>query len=150
VRALTAEQGLWLFDAALRTGEPVLAPVLLDPTAAKLPPIVRSLAPEPVTRPANQDNWRARLIGSAAQERERLLVDLARVELASALGYPDLSDYPVDRPFVDLGFDSVAATQLRARFAAVTGLRLAPTLMFDQPTLADLARHLSVELGSAP
>jgi acyl transferase domain-containing protein/acyl-CoA synthetase (AMP-forming)/AMP-acid ligase II/acyl carrier protein len=150
VRALTAEQGLWLFDAALRTGEPVLAPVLLDPAAAKLPPIVRSLAPEPVARPANQDNWRARLIGSAAQERERLLVDLARVELASALGYPDLSDYPVDRPFVDLGFDSVAATQLRARFAAVTGLRLAPTLMFDQPTLADLARHLSVELGSAP
>ncbi|MEV6425717.1 type I polyketide synthase [Streptomyces sp. NPDC051662] len=48
VRAVTAAEGLALFDAALATGEPVLAPLPLDPAASRsrrpLPPPLRDLS----------------------------------------------------------------------------------------------------------
>lgn len=66
VRALSPEQGMALFDAALRTDEPVLAPVLLDRAALRsadglVPPLLRGLvrtgrpsaAPEPEPEPAS-------------------------------------------------------------------------------------------------
>jgi hypothetical protein len=40
--------------------------------------------------------------------------------------------------------------ELRNRLKTVTGLALSPTLIFDYPTPATLAGHLSQQLGSSP
>jgi acyl carrier protein len=67
------------------------------------------------------------------------------------LGQPDVSEVGPDRPFRDLGFDSLATVELRNQLTAVTGLTLASTLVFDHPTPADLAEHLLGELlGDQP
>nr|WP_234048703.1 type I polyketide synthase [Streptomyces liliifuscus] len=168
VRALSPEQGMALFDAALHTDEPVLAPVLLDRAAlrvalrsadALVPPLLRglvrtgrpaaALAPAPgsatgagVQIAAEQGAWRERLTGLPDGEREGALAGLVRDAVATVLGYPDGDALPAGKPLADLGFDSLMAVQLRNALSTATGLWLPATVVFDHPTADALARHL--------
>jgi acyl carrier protein len=156
--AMTAAQGMALLDAALRDGAPVLAPILLDPAAPRaddpgLSPLLADLvaADRPAAGGAPPGEapgaWRRRWAELPPQERRPALDALLRAELAGVLGYPDPAALPAEEPFVELGADSLTVTQLRNRLTALTGLRLPPTLLFDHPTLADLAAHLNTALA---
>ncbi|EME96752.1 beta-ketoacyl synthase [Streptomyces mobaraensis NBRC 13819 = DSM 40847] len=54
------------------------------------------------------------------------------------------------RTFKQLGFDSMAATELSERLATATGLGLTATLTFDHPTPLAVAEHLRTLLTGAP
>ncbi|WP_443098172.1 type I polyketide synthase [Actinoalloteichus sp. AHMU CJ021] len=85
---------------------------------------------------------RRRLGPLSPSERLAALVDVVRGEAATVLGYSDPAEITTDRQFLELGFDSLTALELRDRLGGATGQRLSTTLVFDHPTPTLLARHL--------
>ncbi len=83
-----------------------------------------------------------RLAAVAEEERESLVLDLVRGEAALVLGHDSIAEVDPELPFRDLGFDSAGAVELRNRLGAATGISLSPTLVFDYPSAAELARYL--------
>ncbi|QUQ66034.1 SDR family NAD(P)-dependent oxidoreductase [Kutzneria sp. CA-103260] len=129
---LTPEQGLALFDAALGSDQPVLIPVRFDGGAREIPAVAG-------VRPATRRRWPR---NPSLDE----LTTLLQAELAAVLGHEDPAKLPTDRPFPDLGFDSLTVVETRARLAELTGLDLPAALLFDRPTVVDLAAHLHSEI----
>ena len=162
VAALTAEEGLGLFDAALATRRPLLVPVRLDEAALRgqaaagaLAPPLRGLVRSPARRAASVDDasaWARRLIPLPERERRESALDLVRGQVATVLGHATPGTINTGRALKELGFDSLTAVELRNRLSTVTGLRLSATLVFDHPTIAALADHLlakALETGPA-
>ncbi|OLZ48055.1 hypothetical protein BS330_34190 [Amycolatopsis keratiniphila subsp. nogabecina] len=144
--ALTAEEGLTLFDAALASDHPALVPIKLDLTVlrdqAEPHPLVRDLVRVPARTPAPRPT---------GVPGEAELLDLVLTEVAAVLGHGGADAIDPDRAFKELGFDSLTAVELRNQLNAALGLRLTATLVFDHPTPAALAEHLRGELhGTAP
>ncbi|MFE2173880.1 type I polyketide synthase [Kitasatospora sp. NPDC059462] len=155
VLALSAEQGLALFDAALAQDEALLAPVRLDLAALRrfdeLPLILSGLVP--ARRRAGGEEARRlaqRLAGRPEAEQVQLLTDLTRRQAAVVLGHAGPETVGADRAFTELGFDSLTALEMRNRLNTATGLRLPATVLFDYPSATALARFLRTELLSLP
>jgi acyl transferase domain-containing protein/acyl carrier protein len=157
VVALSPSQGLALFDAVLLGREPVAMPVGLDfaglralARAGALPPLLSGLVRVPARRTRLGGGELARrLSGMPEDQREEVVLDLVRTHVASALGHSSPGGVEAELPFKDLGFDSLAALELRNRLMQATGLELAATLVFDYPTPAGLAGYLLSQLGGA-
>ncbi|MET9050888.1 SDR family NAD(P)-dependent oxidoreductase, partial [Streptomyces bacillaris] len=95
--------------------------------------------------------WRHRLSLLSGPEGRKLLTELVRSEAATVLGHESAAGFAADRPFREVGFDSLTAVELRNRLVAATALPLALTSVFDHPTAAGLAAYLFTELnGTEP
>ncbi|MFE9306043.1 SDR family NAD(P)-dependent oxidoreductase, partial [Streptomyces sp. NPDC006856] len=95
--------------------------------------------------------WRHRLSRLPEPEGRKLLTELVRSEAATVLGHDSAAGFAADRPFREVGFDSLTAVELRNRLVTATALPLALTSVFDHPTAAALAAHLFTELnGTEP
>ncbi|MEU7107733.1 SDR family NAD(P)-dependent oxidoreductase [Streptomyces sp. NPDC046215] len=151
IRPLTTSEALSLFDAALTCGRPTLVPVRLDTTGFRIgravPPLFRNLVRVPARRSrtdADQgpDVLRARLAAQDTAGRKNVMLTLTRTRIAAVLGHPGPEAVNPRASFRDLGFDSLAAVELRNGLHGDTGLRLPATLAFDYPTPVALAEHL--------
>ncbi|WP_442805734.1 SDR family NAD(P)-dependent oxidoreductase [Streptomyces sp. NBC_00385] len=151
---LTAERMGALLDDALHT--PAAALFALHPDraalrtlAGHLPPVLDTLVRtpgRPGTRPTGLSaaaDLRRRLDGRGEEERGRILLELVRTHVATLLGHPTPDAVGADRAFQDLGFDSLAAVELRRRLGSATGLSLPASLVFDHPDSRAVAAHLT-------
>ncbi|MER5808984.1 type I polyketide synthase [Streptomyces sp. NPDC002033] len=157
IRPLATEEGLALFDAAVRLPYPSTVPVRLDLGMLReqrpLDPLFRALVRTTVKRAAantavgSGGGLRERLAALAPAERERELTELVRGQAALVLGHGTAGAVEAGRAFRDMGFDSLTAVELRNRIGSATGLRLPVTAVFDHPTPAALAAEVAVRLG---
>nr|WP_275942278.1 type I polyketide synthase [Streptomyces spiramenti] len=90
-----------------------------------------------------------RLVGLGTDEQEKLLLDAVLEHSALLLGYADTSEIDPDRHFLEAGFNSLAAIELRTALGAATGLHLDPAAALDHGTPAELAVHLRDRFADA-
>ncbi|MFI6610895.1 SDR family NAD(P)-dependent oxidoreductase, partial [Streptomyces sp. NPDC050507] len=157
IAPLPAEHALRLFDDALGSRLPLLvasrfSTATLGEGGVPVPAPLRSLTPTRPRRAANSaatpsgPAFAGQVAGLSPEDAERKLLELVRTATATVLGHPDAAAVPGGRAFTDLGFDSLAAVDLRNRLGTATGLRLPTTLVFDHPTPRALAARLRTEL----
>ncbi|MFJ2774488.1 SDR family NAD(P)-dependent oxidoreductase, partial [Streptomyces sp. NPDC087300] len=152
VTALSADEGLRLFDAALTLPSAVAVPMRLDlaPLRARpetVPPLLRALVRTARPEAAKAEGGlAARISALPVEERLPALLDVVRTCVAAVLGHASAAAVEAERAFDELGFDSLTAVELRNRLDAATGLRLPATLVFDYPTPLALAKHLRATL----
>ena len=124
IAPLTTEEALALFDSSWCSDEAVTVPVRFHATAAQ------------VSEPAP-------LADLTDDERESALLTLVRECVATVTGMACAARVPAQRPFRELGVDSLNAVELRNRLSAALGKHLPAAVIFDHPTVARLASYLS-------
>jgi pimaricinolide synthase PimS1 len=157
IRALSEREGFALFDRALASPRPLTAAVRFDRAALRaqaeaggLSPLLEGMAPAGSgAATAATGTFSRRLLEVPEGARGRLAEDFVRAEVAAILGHASAEAIGPNDAFKDLGFDSLAAIELRNRLGAAIDRRLAASVVFDYPTAIALAAHLLEEAGDA-
>ena len=156
VLPLERDTALRLFDIGVAGSEAVVVPARFDRSALRggaveLPALLRGLVPSTSRRRAASDapasaDRNALAAVAPEQRRDHLLGELRRL-VAEVLGHLSPADIDPDTAFRDLGFDSLAAIELRNKLRAATGLTVGIAAVFDYPTVTRLSDWLLDSLG---
>ncbi|MFC3964146.1 type I polyketide synthase [Nocardia jiangsuensis] len=153
--ALSTESGLALFDIATGAGPACVLPVPLDPRALRaqaaggvVHPLLRDLVELRSRRVAvNEIDTAGALAALPAPERASAIEEFVIATAAAVLGHRGPETVGPDRNFLELGFDSLTAVDLRNRLGHATGLRLPASVVFEFATPAELAARLTTLLA---
>ena len=156
---ISPRQGLRAFERLVHKGTAtgMVASVdwsILAEHIGRPAPLLESLLATEDEVPAEQGDVQADLLSGLSlalpEAREQVLVSFLQNELQAVMRLPNLP--PPVAEFSDLGMDSLMAVELRNRLnRAFAGEYVASnTVVFDFPSIAELARHLAGEFGDAP
>ncbi|MFC9477109.1 type I polyketide synthase [Nocardia sp. NPDC056952] len=113
---------------------------------AEIPAVRESLlAQQEVAGPSASD-WTAGLARLSVSEQLEQLTAAVRTTVATVLGHQNSDAVDPGRLFLELGFDSLTAIDLRNRLSQILGLDLRSSLAFDYPTVTSLAEQLQTML----
>ncbi len=93
-----------------------------------------------------EDEGSFALAGATPAERQETVMELVREKAAALLGHSSATDVDPELGLLELGFDSVAAMDLRKRLHATTGVELPVSLLASRPSVAAIGRCLLAEL----
>ncbi|WP_244948827.1 type I polyketide synthase [Micromonospora endolithica] len=153
ITPLPTDHALTLLDTTLTTTHPTLITAQLDRASLRrsaaadvLPRMLSALLPPAARRagtpaPAAAE-IRDRLAGLSEEEQHTAVLDLVRTHVATVLGHESPVQVDTERGFLDMGFSSLTAVELRNRLNAAVRLRLPTTVVFDHATPRALAGHL--------
>ncbi|MEV5342475.1 thioester reductase domain-containing protein, partial [Streptomyces sp. NPDC052676] len=153
---VATEQGPRLFDLAARLGPDAVATPLdlaVLREQPRIPAVLGTLvrAPRRPTAHGRAEDASSLADRLAALDDEdaryAAVLDALTAEIARILGRSGPDGITPDRSFPQLGLDSLTSVELRNRVAALTGLTLPATVVFDHPTPQALAGHVLAELA---
>ena len=152
---LSDDEGLALYETAIAGGEVLPVLVRLDQAAlhgmardSALPAILSGLVR---ARPARSgealDSLPRRLAGVPEPDRPKVVLEIVCEHVASVMGLQSHAEVQSQLAFKEMGFDSLAAIELRNRLTRATRLALPATLVFDHPSPAAVAGFMLGQLG---
>ncbi|WP_244605172.1 type I polyketide synthase, partial [Mycobacterium attenuatum] len=128
---ITTTQGLHLFDTALAGQQPSLIPLPLNRQTLtrqarqhQLGPIWSALTTVRPQAHSGAPALATQLAHQTPDQQLHTLTKLITTTTATVLAHPDPTTIDADRPFKDLGIDSLTALELRNNLAQHTGLTL--------------------------
>jgi acyl transferase domain-containing protein/acyl carrier protein len=131
---------------------PVRWQAFLEAIPGAPPPMLRVMAKTAVRRKettrtdAAGSALKAQLLSVSAPERTDILVAFLRQQVGKALGLENGDGVDLQATFTDLGLDSLMAVEVRNGVASALGQSLPASLVFDHPTIAQLADHIVTTL----
>ncbi|MRH87748.1 HAD-IIIC family phosphatase [Nocardia sp. SYP-A9097] len=159
VRAFSVAEGMACFDAALRAGDPMLVPLLLDTDVLRRAPGVPRLLHGLVRRASRRavaDRSTVEVAaGSRFAEQLRAVPRAEAIALAMAavaewtgqvLGHAGSDKISAEQNFQSLGLDSLMAIELRNKVREHTGISVPLGSILAEQNLTDLAGYLMEEL----
>ncbi|MEU5539875.1 SDR family NAD(P)-dependent oxidoreductase, partial [Streptomyces sp. NPDC020362] len=117
------------------------------PLVEELPQARDLLAERSATAPASQGDIRRTLADLSPEDRRIALRDLVSATVADVLGHADAASVDAERPFVEMGFDSLSAVEVRNKLNVATGLALPAMLVFEHPTVVAIGEFLHAALA---
>jgi acyl transferase domain-containing protein/NADPH:quinone reductase-like Zn-dependent oxidoreductase/acyl carrier protein len=159
--SLDTDAALTMFDDALAAARPYVAALRVArgvTPRGPVPPVLAALLrgagriPRPAAagRGPGTTAWPQRLTALPQPDRVTATRSLVSEAAAAVLGHDDATAVPLNRPFTELGFDSLTSVELSNRLASATGLHLPSALAFDQPTVARMSTWLLERLAPTP
>ncbi|WSK74487.1 SDR family NAD(P)-dependent oxidoreductase (plasmid) [Streptomyces sp. NBC_01276] len=135
-------------DKPLREALPDMASWLRRRRAPETRTALEALhsAPDEEAERAAGSALREKLRDLTEAEQLRTVLDLVRAHAAAVLGHDGPAAVDPRRAFKELGFDSLAAVNLRNRLNTATGLRLPTAFAYDHPTPAAVAAFVRAEV----
>jgi len=134
----------WERLAQSRGGAP--NPVL--PAAARPAAVAEISASAAAPKARREANGLLERLAEAAPERKRRVLDAFLEDtLRASFALSEGRRLDPATPFGELGLDSLLAIELRNRIGNALGQRLPATLLFENPSLAELGAALMAELG---
>jgi phthiocerol/phenolphthiocerol synthesis type-I polyketide synthase A len=130
-RAITADEAFAAWDHLAR----------YDVAQAVMAPMMSTDASAPAEPHAATPAWAE----MAAEDVRRELESGLRAILARELHMPEV-ELALDRPFAELGLNSVMAMSVRRDTEQFVGIELSATMLFNYPTVVDLAEYLAKKL----
>ncbi|MBO0881790.1 MAG: SDR family NAD(P)-dependent oxidoreductase, partial [Mycobacterium sp.] len=155
-REMSSAEGLAMFDRAVESGLSTVGAATLDSAAllssarrGSLPAVLAELIPPQGRTPVGvgvRTDLASRVVGLPEQEQTRMVSDVIRREVAAILGHTGAASIDMSHNFKELGFDSVAAVELRNLLTRVVGLPMPTTLVFDYPTPRAVSEFVLAEI----
>ncbi|GAB2848466.1 SDR family NAD(P)-dependent oxidoreductase [Lentzea nigeriaca] len=148
---LAAEQGLALFDAALAANKNAVVPMHVNRNQQRVAPLLRDVVDEQTLPQQSQIaavTVLDRLRDTDPDERADEIRGLVIGTCAALLGHSDPSTVDPEKNFLELGFDSLIAVELRNQLNDMLNLKLPGSAVFDSGTPAALATRVDTELGT--
>ncbi|MFI6024631.1 SDR family NAD(P)-dependent oxidoreductase [Amycolatopsis magusensis] len=149
---LTPDQGMALFEAAISRSDAFVVPMHFNEEGQRsqggAAPLFRGLLGDPVPTAADKASVTVldRLRGMDPAGQQDALQELVVQTSAVLLGHSDAGEVDPERDFLELGFDSLIAVELRNQLSELLGMKLPSSVVFDNKTPSKLAEWLQAEL----
>ncbi len=101
------------------------------------------------TSDASWENLRVHILSAAPEKRRRILKQVVYQAAQETVGKENAFSLIEDQPLVSQGFDSLMAVELRNRIGRGLGIALPVTLLFNYPTIHEIAGYLITALDGA-
>lgn len=115
--------------------------------AGESPPLLENVTPSRAGRSlAGDSELVGKLKGLSGSARQKLLVSTLQSELQEVLSAAESPD--VETPLIEMGLDSLMAVEFSTRLQQRLGdeFAIAPTLLFDYPTVTAISGYLNEQL----
>ncbi|MCJ1441372.1 MAG: hypothetical protein MMC23_001858 [Stictis urceolatum] len=165
--ALSSEEGLELFEEAVRSGRALTVAARLDPKRLRIyleeeeagrsgviPRFYRTLLHQQDGRSTKTQkdegvrDLRKTLSEAPTEQHTAIMLAMVQETVAKALGFTSADQVDIEIPLQDIGFDSLTAVLMRNQLAKLTSLKTlsASSITWNFPNLKTLSQYLLSQL----